>query len=139
MPSYSISMHALDRLRERMPALARVLPGGSRNADIAAIQLVARWLQRAKPMGQQLGFDLLVSCRLPTCEGVQTLIAAVRPLFDRDRWVVCTVFTPEMAAESVRLAQEQRRAFGRMCRGDRTTSDRRRVVRGIGRRGRCQR
>lgn len=133
MPSYTVSFHALQRLRQRLPAVAQILPEGSPEADRAAMQQIARWLQQATATGEQLGFDLLLACHLRTVHGEQTFYAAVRPRFTRDRWVVCTVLTPEMAKESVRMAQTQAQAHGNKCRRDRRSSDRLRKVRGVGR------
>lgn len=89
MPHYRTSHHAIDRLTERFPDLAKVAGHG-----LAAAQWLARLAQRAHVVAQQAGMDLMLCLEMPMAGGLQRIYLPVTPL-GHDIWIIRTVLTEE--------------------------------------------
>ena len=111
MPRYIASAHAVDRLRQRFPALAAVAGHG-----LAAAQWLARRAARAEVAAPQAGFDLLLRLDLPTAAGLARLYLPVTPQ-PGDTWTIRTVLTEAQAQASLAQRAAEQRAEWRRHKG----------------------
>jgi hypothetical protein len=114
MPRYLASLHAVDRLLERFPALAPVAGHGR-----AAAQWLGRLAARAHVAAQQSGMDLMLCLDLPLVGGLQRIYLPVTPR-PGDTWTIRTVLTESQAlanlashGDAARVAWRVRKGFTR--------------------------
>ena len=105
MPHYRASRHAIARLTERFPALAKIAGQG-----LAAAQWLARLAARAHVTSQQEGMDLMLCVELPMVGGMQRIYLPVTPLGHDDTWVIRTVLNEEHGLANLAAAADRHHA-----------------------------
>ncbi len=109
MPTYIATSHAIDRVIERFPALLT-----QRQPGETAGSLLARLAGTGRPVGRQIGLDILIQAVVDSADGTIDIYLPVVPHGKGDTWAIRTVLTGAQARSNVAAIQryEQDRWHG---------------------------
>ncbi len=114
MPSYLASRHAVDRLLERFPSVARIAGSG-----LAAAKWLATTTSQARVAAQQTGMDLML-CLEVTVDGEAARIYLPVTPMGGGTWSIRTVLTESQArcnlAQGLQSRHERHQAAWRQRR-----------------------